>query len=190
MKKLFLVFSIVLSLFAANVFARGGGGFSSGRSSFSSGRSSYSSGRSSFSSGRSSTPPTSKGSGTTTSSRGWFGTGKSKPSTSRPGMGDLKASQYSAPRTYTTREVLQSSTRTVYTPYNPVPIYYYYYPSPFYGSGYGFYNWYFWSHMWGNHAHCYHQGGGMAPPVRKCDKDSACYDGEKCNAVKQCELKK
>jgi hypothetical protein len=198
MKKLFYIICLALTLFAVDTFARGGG-FSSGRSSFSSGRSSYSSGsfssgRSSFSSGRSSSTNNSSSSSSSssfgTSSRGLFGRGSSSSrgstfSTSSRGSYGSGSTKYVP----TTKEVLSSSPVMISTPYHSVPIYYYYYPTPFYGSGYHFYQWYYWSHFWGNHSHCYHQGGGMAPPVRKCEKDAQCYDGEKCNLVKQCQLK-
>lgn len=210
MKKLIAVLCLALTLLAADVFARGS--FSSGRSSFSSGRSSYSSGsfssgRSSFSSGRSSTPST--GSSTSgksspfgTSSRGSFGRGGS---TSRGGtFGTSSRGSYGSGTKYvpTTREVLSSSPVVISTPYHTVPIYYYYYPTPFYGSGYHFYQWYYWSHFWGNHDHCYHQGGGQAVPARKCEPNpktvnfvsgqptNTCSEAETCDLkTHECKLK-
>lgn len=186
MKKLIALLSIAAVLVTASAFAgRGGGGFSSGRSSFSSGRSSgFSSGRSSFSAPRSapsksySAPSTpSRSSSFGTSSRGSFGRGSStsRGSTFTPssrgsygrssGMGDYKSSQYNIPKT--NREVLSTSSTLVSTPYNSVPIYHYYYPTPWYGSGYSFYQYYYWSHFWGYHSHCYHNEGGLAVP-RTC----------------------
>ncbi len=179
-----------------------GGGFSSGRSSFSSGRSSYSGG--SFSSGRSiysaprvSTPSTtSRGGSFTRPSRGLFGRGGSTSRGSTFGTssnGKYGSGSFVTPPT--TREVLTSSSVTIRTPYHTVPIYYYYYPTPWYGSGYHFYQWYYWSHFWGNHSHCYHQGGGQAIPPRKCDPttknaiDFPAISGNICSEAETCDLK-
>lgn len=215
MKKILAFLLVVLTLVGADTFARGGGGFSGGRSSFSSGRSSfsggsYSSGRSSFGSGRSTTPSapskpsTSSGSGFTTSSRGLFGRGGS---TSKGGAftpsSRGKYGSGSSTSTYkpTTKEVLYSSSSTVSTPGQSISIYHYYYPTPFYGSGYSFYQYYFWYHMFGNHSNCYHNGGGKVV-VRKCELNpksvnmvngkptNTCHEGETCDPkTLECKLK-
>lgn len=208
--KTLLVVLLVLALVPLDSLAKG---FSGGRSSFSGGRSSsFSSGRSSFSAPRTysaprpSVPSASRSSRFGTSSRGSFGMGSTTTrgssfgTSSRGKYGTGSSSIPSLPRS--NREVLISSTSVIHTPYRSVPIYYYYYPTPWYGSGYGFYQWYYWSHFWGNHSHCYHRGGGMAPAPRKCDPSpktvnmvngsptNICSEGELCDLkTHECRLK-
>lgn len=200
MKKLIALLSVILIFLAADSFARGGGGFSGGRSSFGGGRSSFGGGsfgggRSSFGGGRSAPTSPSKPSSPSPSSRGgWFGSsskGKFGNGNTNSKGGTFSSSPRGKTTPPTTKEVLYSSPTVISTPYHSVPIYYYYYPTPYYGSGYSFYQWYYWSHWWGNHSHCYHQGGGQAT-VRKCDEKVAnsCYQGEYCEVkTHECKLK-
>jgi len=176
MKKLIAIVCLLLTLFTVDTFARGS--FSSSRSSFSSSRSSYTPSRS------------------TTPSRGGLFT-STKKTYSGSSMGDLHTTHYVMP---TNRQILsRSTTYVVASPYRSISVYHYYYPGYFYGSGYNFFQYYYWSHIFGDHSHCYHSGGGMAVP-RKCDPnrktttsewtDNTCTDAETCDVTtRQCKLK-
>lgn len=207
MKKLFIVLVSAFLLLSADSFGRGGGSFGGGRSSsFSSGRSSgYSSGRSSgYSSGSSrggsygnsgsskggsyGNSGSSKGSsyGNGSSSRsGWFGNSSGSSGKNSYGNGSS-----SSKPVYTAKSVLEtnSSTMRIGNGSN-ISVYHYYYPSPFYGSGYSFYRFYFWYHVFGNHSRCYHSGGGQAAP-RACKVEADCTQAETCNLkTNTCQLK-
>lgn len=188
---------LLLCVFSLNLGAKGGGSFGGGRSS------SFSSGRSSFGGSSRSSGTTSKSTGSGSSGRSWFGgsksstpsstSGKSKPFTqSSRGMFGSSSTPRVSPSgktIYTAKEALDVSPAVVRTSGEPISVYHYYYPSPMYGSGYSWLNYYFYYHMLGYHSYCYHQGGGLAQP-RICAKQEDCAHGETCDMnKKQCVLR-